>query len=83
MINSGNAHLAKAILFSGLFCIIFIVNILQNMIIKNYLETNESGLGAIRQDAPNHIYVFFDSIRAIAFFMLGYVFAHVAKYGSV
>ena len=83
MINSGNEYLAKAIFFWGPFCILLIVKILQSMMFKNFFEINGIGQRSIRKDAPAGIYIFFDSVRAISFFMLGYAFAHLAKYGSV
>lgn len=83
LIGASYERLAK-ILFLGLPSIaLTIFKFFERPMLRRYCEYGDHGQWVIRKDAPRSVNILFKLIPIMVTLMIGYAYAHLAKYGSI
>lgn len=83
IIDDGYENLAKTLFLWIPITVIFIAKIAESSVLKRFFHLDPLGQWAIRKDAPNIIKWFFKIMPVMAMLLVGYGFAHLAKFGTI
>lgn len=76
-------QLAKVLFLWLPLIAIVVVKLLERPMLRRYFESGDYGQWILRKDAPRIVNNLFKLIPVMAFFMIGYAFAHLSKHGSI
>lgn len=83
LIEHGYGLIAKIFFLWVPFIAIALIKSFEGPIFGKYVEAGDHAYRVLRKNAPKRISILINLAPIMAFFMLGYAFAHLYKHGSI